>query len=622
MQNVLTVCPYCGSGCGVYLGVEDGVVTGSSPSLGHPIGQGKLCKRGWHAHEFVRSPNRLRQPMVRKGGRLAEVSWQEAISTVASGLGRGPEVAVLGSGRCTNEDNYLLMRLGRQALGTNNVDCVPRAVRAADLAALGRAFGAQATPASQLEIAQADVILVCGSETERENPKVVTSIMEALNAGAALIVISPRQGQLARLARVHLAARPGTEVALIAALADPRATAEAAQGSAVSAEALRDAANLIKQAARPAAIYGGNASHQAGSSAIAEALAALVAGRGMILPLSRYANLQGACDMGLLPHFLTGYQPVADAAIRQKFASAWGGAPPAEPGLPFWRMAGTVKSAYLMGADPMVSSPDPAAAREFLEGLDFLVVQDIFPTEAAGLAQVVLPAASFAEKEGTFTSLDRRVQRVRKAVEPPGQARADWQILCEVAGALGVTFPYGSSPEIMDEIARLTPAYGAISYQRLDADWGMQWAMDGTGRAPQASPAEAPPVQPTPEYPFILSLDTAMGTWEANTMCRQPGTLQRECAILHADFRTAPPVEMHPDTMKELGARPMGQVRLVSAAGVMTAAIRPNPEVPKQVLLVPYYAREQARVVLGEPVTAAEDGAPMFAPRAVKVEMA
>ena len=622
MQNVLTVCPYCGSGCSLYLGVENGVVTSSSPSLGHPFGGGKLCKRGWHAHEFVRSPNRLRTPMVRKGGALVEASWQEAVSAIASGLGRGPEVAVLGSGRCTNEDNYALMRLGRQVLGTNNVDCVPRAVRAADLAALGRAVGAPASSGLQAEIAQADVIVVCGSETEQENPKVVTVIMEALNAGAALITISPRRGQMARLARVHLQARPGTEPAVIAALADPASSAGAAEAAGVSTDALREAAGLLKEASKPAALYGGNASHGAASSAIAEGLAALVAGRGAIYALSRYANLQGACDMGLLPHFLTGYQPVADAQVREKFAAKWGSAPPADPGLPFWRMAGTVKSAYLMGADPIVSAPDPAAARQFLEGLDFLVVADLFLTEAAGLAQVVLPAASFAAKEGTFTSLDRRVQRLRKAVEPPGEARADWQVVCELAGALGTSFPYGSPGEILEEIADLTPAYGEISTQRLEAEWGMQWRLDATGGAPQAGGAEAPPVSTSEEYPFVLALDTTIGTWEANTMCRQPGTLQRESGIVHADYPQAPPVEMNPEAMQDLQARPLTPVRLLTAAGEMTAAIKPNPEVPKGVLLVPYYAREQARAALGEPVATAEDGAPLFAPCAVKVETA
>jgi predicted molibdopterin-dependent oxidoreductase YjgC len=285
-------------------------------------------------------------------------------------------------------------------------------------------------------------------------------------------------------------------------------------------------------------------------------------------------------------------------------------------------MAGTVKSAYLMGADPIVSAPDPAAAREFLEGLDFLVVQDVFLTEAAKAAQVVLPAAAFAEKDGTFTSFDRRVQRVRKAVEPPGEARADWQIVCSIASALGTTFPYGAPAEIMNEVAELTPAYAAVSYERLDADWGMQWMLEGAARAGKAAAPQARPVVTSEQYPCVLSLDTAIGTWEANIMCRQPGTLQRESGIVHADFAAAPPVEMHPDQMKELQARPMARVKIISATGELVAAIKPNPEVPMRVLLMPYYAREQARAVLGEPAAAAEDGAPMFAPCSVRLELA
>ncbi|MBC7234407.1 MAG: formate dehydrogenase subunit alpha [Chloroflexi bacterium] len=654
---VLTTCPFCGCGCGFYLSTVNGKVTGVEPCFTDRVSQGKLCIKGRRAHEFIHSPDRLTTPLVRRNGRLQAASWAEALDLVADELARirnvySPDaIGLLSSAKCTNEENYLMMKLARAVIGTNNVDHCARLCHASTVAGLAAAFGSGAMTNSIPEVADAKCILITGSNTIEQHPLIGSRVLEAKEKGATLIVVDPRETPLSAHADYFLRQRPGTDVAWIngfmhviireglhdQAFIDERTEGfealrqvvaeytpeRVAEITGIPAEALVQAARAYAGAESAMILYSmGITQHTTGTDNVKSVanLAMLTGNLGRpgtgVNPLRGQNNVQGACDMGALPNVYSGYQRVTDAAAREKFERAWGCSLPGEVGLTVVEMMnaaaeGRVRAMYIMGENPMVSDPDIQHVREALEALEFLVVQDIFMSETAALADVVLPGACYAEKEGTFTNTDRTVLRVRKAVDPPGEARPDWQILCEVAGRLAspAGWSYDAPREIMAEIARLTPSYGGISHERLDRGEVLAWPCPtpdspGTpylhkdrfvrGRGLfHAIHYRGSAERPDEEYPFILTTGRTMFHFHTGTMTRRIGLLNYEQPGAY--------VEINPADAEALGVANGETVQVASRRGAIEVAALVSERVPKGVVFIPFHFAEAAANVLTNP---------------------
>ena len=601
-RKTLTVCPYCGVGCMFYLISDGRRLIGVEPSSTHPVSRGSLCVKGWNAFAFVHHPDRLTTPLIRKNGELKPVSWDEALGLVVDRLRSVQQrfgydsVMFASSAKATNEENYLLMKLARAVFKTNNIDHCARLCHSSTVFGLAETFGSGAMTNSIDCIDKAAVIFVIGSNTTEQHPLIGSRILTAASRGVKLIVADNRRIRLARNADIHLRHRNGTDVALLngmmhviiaEGLADQQFIAErtenypalaamvaswtparAAGITGLTTEEIVAAARLFASA-KPAMIcYSmGITQHSHGVDNVrcCAALAMLTGNIGLpgggVNPLRGQNNVQGGCDMGALPDLFSGYQKVADPAVRAKFAQRWGVSDlPENPGLPLTRAMdaaadGKLHGMFIMGENPMLSDPDQAHARHAIENLDFMVVQDIFLSETAALADVVLPAACYAEKEGTFANTDRRVQRVRKAIEPPGIALSDWEIICAIAERAGYSgMRYADASAIMDEIASVTPIYGGISYSRLEP-LGLQWPCPDqdhpgtpilhmkrfTRGLGHFSPTDyrQPVENPDEEFPFVLTTGRTYFHWHTGTMTRRTHLLDRE-------ERTSF-VEIHPD---------------------------------------------------------------------------
>ena len=660
-RSVLTTCPYCGCGCGMHLPVVNGRLERPIPVRTHPLSQGRLCIKGWAAHEHVTSPDRLTRPLVRSEHGLRAASWEEALSLVASRLGgirdeHGPNtLAFLCSAKCTNEENYLLQKLARVVFGTNNIDHCARLCHSPTVAGLATAFGSGAMTNSIPEIEEADCILVTGSNTSENHPLISTRVLRAKRRGSRLIVVDPRRIHLSRFADIYARPRPGTDVAWINGLMhiilaegweDREFIAARTEGlealrakvadyaperveaiTGIEQQQLREIARLYANARRGSIIYAmGITQHVTGTdNVLSLANLAMLTGqvgrRGTgVNPLRGQNNVQGACDTGGLPNVFPGYQPVADPEARAKFGKAWLGEGvhpssvrelPAEPGLTVVEMMsaaaeGSLKAMYVLAENPMLSDPDINHVRAALRNLEFLVVQDIFLTETAELADVVLPGSSFAERDGTVTSTDRSVQRVRKAIGPPGDAQADWEIIARVARACGADgFEHGSPKAVFAEMANLTPIYAGISYDRLESEW-LRWPCrsphdpgtdflhgEGFSRGLGAftpvdyrEPAEVPDEQ----YPFVLTTGRVLFHYHTGSMTRRSPSLDRE---LREGF-----VELNPMDARRLGIAEGGRVRIASRRGTIQIKARLTPAAPEGVLFIPFHFAESAANVL------------------------
>ena len=582
LEVVTTICPYCGCGCQLDLHVRDGRVLKVGSNFDGPANKGSLCAKGRFGYQFIHSADRLKTPLIRDGSSFREASWEEALELVAQRLreiasSHGADaIGVVSSAKATNDENFLLQKLARAVLGTNNIDHCARLCHAPTGSALAAALGGPAATNSFEDMEEARALLVVGSNTTEQHPIAALPMKRLVERGAPLIVVDPRQVELARLATVHLAIRPGADLAVINAMAhvileeglwDRVFVEERTEGFEAMQEAVRRyppevAASiggvdpdLLRRAARiyatsrPASIYYtmGVTQHTSGhQTVLALANLALLTGNlgkpgAGINPLRGQNNVQGACDMGALPNALPGYQSLEDAGTRLKFELAWGRQIPRRPGLtltqifrPERRQA--LRAVYLVGENALLTEPDMTTTEAVLRGLDFMVVQDLFLTETARLAHVVLPAASFAEKDGTFTNTERRVQRIRRAVEPPGQAMADWQIACALSRRLGYAMSYAHPGEIMAEIARLVPIYGGISYARLEAT-SLQWPCPhpdhpGTpilytrrfprGRARFHPVDWVPPDEvPDADFPLVLTSGRTLFQYHTGTMSRR-----------------------------------------------------------------------------------------------------
>lgn len=625
-KPVPTTCGHCGVGCQMYLHVRKGRIVRVTGVEELEPNKGSLCVKGRFGYSHVHDPERLRSPLIRKNGALQEATWDEAFLTVAGKIQRlqkehGPDaMAVLGSSRLTNEENYLIQKFTRTVIGTNNVDHVGRLCSGPSLDGLGAAFGSAAMTNPIADIEKAEVILITGSNTTENHPVLSTYVKRAVTRkGAKLIVVDPRRVPIVTFATTWLRQNPGTDAAWVSGMihviikerlfnepyvmsrtvgiedlkkAVEKYTPEHTESvTGIPREELIQSARLYARAKTASILYADGFTQQTGGTENVKALAnlAMLCGHvgvegGGVNPLQAYNNGQGACDMGVLPTAFTGYQRVADAALRDRMAKAWGARSlPEKPGLNVMEMldaarTGKLKGLYIIGENPIFSEHGLKQVRESLEKLDLLVVQDMFLGEAAKSAHVVLPSASFAEKEGTFTNSERRVQRVRKAVATPGDAREDWRILCDLSYRMGHHMKYENAQAIMTEISQVTPCYTGISYQRLERE-GIPWpctSIDhpGTpclhkkeftcGRGVFQAVKWVPPAElPDKDYPMVLSY--------GRVSCRLRGggiPMEREGA---KSFDQECFLEISVGDARKYGLRDSERVKIISRRGEMEA---------------------------------------------------
>ena len=670
-QEVATICPYCGVGCGMYLGIRDGRIVSVRGDRENPASIGRLCVKGRYGiDEFVHHPERLTTPLIRRNGELTEATWDEALDLVASKLSsyQKDEVAVISSAKCTNEENYILQKFTRAVLGTNNVDHCARLCHAPSVTGLVQTFGSGAMTNSITDIGGAGCILAIGTNTTETHPVIGWEIKKAVRRGTKLIVANPREIHLVRFADVWLRHNPGSDVALLMGmmrvivdegLIDSTFIEKRCENFDAFKEALGDfnldmvervtgvpKAKIIEAARlyatnKPSTIlYAmGITQHSHGTdNVIATANLAMLTGNigkpsTGVNPLRGQNNVQGACDLGALPNVYPGYQAVADPAVREKFEAAWGRSLSPNPGLTLTEIIdsayqGKIKAIYEMGENIVLTEPEAGHAREALKRLEFLVVQDIFLTDTAQLADVVLPATSFAERDGTFTNTDRRVQRVRKAVEPVGDSKPDWWTTCQIAQRMGAQgFDFEHPSQIMEEIASVTPIYGGISYERLEKG-GLQWPCPtqehpgtpvlhtqqftrGRGRF---IPLEYKPSMELPDDNYPLVLTTGRSLFHFHT-----GTMTRKVKGLNV-LRGEELVEINPDDASTLGISDGKLVKVISRRGEVVARAKVTETSPVGVVFMTFHFAESPTNLLTSPALDPVAKIPEFKVCAVRVE--
>lgn len=670
-----TVCPYCGVGCELELGTRGGRLVAARPVLDAPVNKGHLCTKGRYGFDFVHAPDRLLQPQVRGEGAWRPVTWDAALDFCASELKitldrHGPgALGVLGSARATNEEAYLAQKFTRIVLGSNNVDCCARVCHTPSAKALKTMLGAGAGTNSYDDIERARTILVVGANPLECHPIVGARIrQQVLRGRAELIVIDPRQTELAQIARVHLPVRPGTDIPLLNALAHViirenlidrdfvkrRVDGLEAFSASVAAwtperagEICDVASNDICEAARlyarvtPAfCVHGlGVTEHVQGSEGVMALInLALLAGnlgkRGAgVNPLRGQNNVQGAAHMGCDPSILTGSVPIEEG--RALFESVWGIGPPAARGLNLMQMmdeagAGRLKALWVMGYDILATLAQESAIAKALGRLDFLIVQDLFLTETAReFGDVVLPAAASFEKDGTFMNAERRIQRVRRALAPPGACRPDWQIICALAQRIGFgpQFAFTSPDEIWEEIRRVWPEGAGISYARL-AERGIQWPCradhePGTevlhvDRFTSGEKTALRPIEyaPTPErvhaeFPFLLTTGRRLHQFNVGNMSRRTANVQ---------LAPTDTLDLAPDDAHTLRLSSGDVARLRSRYGQTFLPVRLDPAVqPGQAFASFHDPAVRLNAVTG-PYRDALVGAPEYKVTAVSIE--
>jgi len=667
-REVRTTCPYCGVGCQLGLHVKDDTIYRVDAPFEAAPNHGMLCVKGRFGTDFTRHPRRLRRPLIRVNTdqpRLSEpewreASWEEALELVAERLAAivrqsgGDSVAAFACAKATNEENYLLQKLVRAVLGTNNVDHCARLCHAGSVTGLQLAIGSSAMSNSIAEMEHLDTFIVTGSNTTETHPVISNFLKRAVRQnGAQLILIDPRQIELSDFATLWLRQRPGTDVALWQALAQvvveeqlydqafigsrtegfdeycaslADCTPEWAQQiTGVPAEDIRRAARMYAGAGS-AAVYWGmgiSQSTHGTDNTLAIANLALMCGQvgrpGTGLnPLRGQNNVQGCSDSGGLPNVYTAYQRVDDAQVSARFATAWNRPQLSrQPGRTVTELVdaalqGSVRAFFIMGEDPLTSEPNLSHARHALEALDFIVCQDIFLNSTGRAADVVLPSCSFAEKDGTFTNSDRRVQRVRKALEPLGDSRPDWEILCDLArrlearlGQPGAGWDYDGPDQIWEEMRQVTPDFRGITYTRLEEQGGVHWpcpAADHPG-TPYLFEESFPrgrgkfwPLEygteselPDEEYPFILSTGRVLYHWHGGTLSRH-STLDR--------IWPEATVEIHPEDAAQLDIETGDWIEVASRRGAIVLRALVSARSPRGLVFIPFHFVEAAANVL------------------------
>ncbi len=641
LRYVHTTCPYCGVGCGLNLVVSDGKLVGVEPYKRTPINEGKLCPKGMTCWEFVQSPDRLTKPLIKKNGEFVEATWDEALDLVASKFKEtydkyGPKsLGFQVSCRTPNEECYIMQKLARVAFKTNNVDNCARICHGPSVAGLSLSFGSGAATNPFEDVLNADVIFMIGANTIEAHPLVGRRIVQAKKAGKTIIVCDPRYTPTARLADHYVRYNPSTNIALINSIMywiiqqnlhdrefiEKRTTgfeelkktvekyADVESITGVPTERIKEIAQIYGSANNAVIIYClGITELTTGTDNVRSLgnLAMLTGNVGRpgtgVNPLRGQNNVQGACDMGAYPNVYSGYQKCEDDATRKRMEELWGVTGlPGEYGATLIEQINQcgdpIRAMYIFALNPVVSYPDSNHVMRSLEKLDFLVVQDIFMTETAKYADVILPGVSFAEKDGTFTSGERRVNRVRKAVEPPGEARPDWEIFVDLAHRLGLKgFDFNSPEDIWNDVRRVTPSMAGISYERIEKPESLHWpcptvehpgtpilhrekfsSPDGLGHffgidyRPPAEVADA-------EYPFTLMTGRLLFHYHTRTQTGRAKILNHEVPEAYVQINTEDAVR--------LNIKNGEKIRLRGRRGEAEAIARVTDEVGPGVLMM------------------------------------
>ncbi len=663
--EVKTICPYCGVGCSLYLGVRDNKVVSVRGDPEGSANKGSLCVKGRWGYDFLSHSERLTKPLIRipgmargvgQDGKVHEIfreaTWDEALGLAAKKLlelkqNYGPDsIAGLSSAKCTNEDNYVMQKFVRAVLGTNNIDHCARLCHASTVVGGIAAFGQGAMSNSYSDFEKTKLFFVIGSNTTECHPIIGSIIKRRVRSGdAKLIVAEPRAIELSDSAVVRLPHKPGTDVALINGLMHviirdgledkefirertegfdelrqlvERYTPEAVEAiTGVRRADIEAAARLFAEVKSACILYGmGITQHTTGTDNVKSVANLLLLTGNMgregtgFSPLRGQNNVQGACDMGALPNVYPGYQAVADPAIREKFETAWGCKLSDHPGVTVTEIAnavlqGDIKGLYVMGENPLLSEPNLEHFRQALEKVELLIVQDIFVSDTAWMADIVFPAAAFAEKDGTFTNTERRIQRIRQAVLPPGKAKPDWEIISALVGKIGKPFGYQTASQIMEEIASLTPIYGGIRFDRLDHG-GLQWPCPDTshpgtsflyqdgfarGRGRFHAVDYFPPAESiSKKYPLVLTTGRILEHWHSGTMSRRANVLN--------ELYPNGVVEMSPSDAAKLKLTEGDLVVVTSKRGRLEAPVHVTEKSPPGVIFMSFHWREAAANIL------------------------
>jgi len=687
-----SICPFCGVGCQVSIKAKDGRIRAIN-GLNGPANEGRLCVKGRFGYDYITHPHRLTRPLIRRDDAPAkglnvdpanplthfrEATWDEALDVAAGGLAAlraqhgGRAIAGFGSAKCTNEEAYLFQRLIREGFGHNNVDHCTRLCHASSVAALIENIGSGAVTATFNEIEHADVALVIGCNPVENHPVAATFFKQFTRRGGKLIVMDPRGVALGAHASHRVKFRPGTDVAMLNAIMHvivaenledsdyiARHTtnweAQKAHLAAfppekmapicgVPAETLREVARVFARGKAGMIFWGMGVSQHIHGTDNARALIALALMTGNVgkpgaglHPLRGQNNVQGASDAGLIPMFLPDYQSVTDNTLRGNFSALWNGATfSPEKGLTVVEImdaihAGDIRGMYIQGENPAMSDPDVAHARAALAKLEHLVVQDIFLTETANYADVILPASAFAEKWGTVTNTNRQVQMGRAAVPLPGQARADWQILIDMANRLGLNWNFTHPREVFAEMKKGMKSLDNITWERLlhesvtypthgpdDPGQAIVFAEgyptpDGRARfAP--TDVRAPDEAPDADYPMILTTGRQLEHWHTGSMTRRARVLDR--------IEPEANCSLNPRTLERLGIAPGGAVRLTTRRGAITTMARADRAVAEDMVFLPFAYVEAAANLLTNPALDPVGKIPEFKFAAVRVEKA
>jgi formate dehydrogenase major subunit len=629
-RTVTTTCAYCGVGCSFVAEIKGNTVVRMVPNKDGHANHGHSCVKGRFAFGYTAHPDRITKPMIRQTihDRWKEVSWEEAIRHVAAEFKRIQathgkySIGAITSSRCTNEETFLVQKLVRAAFGNNNVDTCARVCHSPTGYGLKTTFGTSAGTQAFDSVEQADVIVIIGANPTDAHPVFASQMKRRLRDGARLIVADPRAIDLIRTpphieASFHLQLLPGTNVALIDALAhtivteglandafanercDPEeyrawkefvaqakyAPEEVEKLTGVPADAIRGAARLYAAGPNSAIYYGlGVTEHSQGSTMVI-GMANLAMATGNIgregvgvNPLRGQNNVQGSCDMGSFPHELSGYRHISDANVRALFEKDWGVTLDPEPGLRIPNMFdaaidGSYKAMYIQGEDVAQSDPNTQHIEHAMSAMECVVVQDLFLNETAKFAHVFLPGSTFLEKDGTFTNAERRIQLVRKAI-PPLAGKADWEVTMEISNAMGYPMHYGHPSEIMDEIARLTPTFAGVSFERLEKLGSIQWPCND--KAPEGTPTMhiggfvrgkgrfvlteyvASDEHTTRKYPLILTTGRILSQYNVGAQTRRT-----ENVVWHEEDV----LEIHPHDAEYRGITDGAWVSVTSRAG-------------------------------------------------------
>lgn len=668
-KAVPSVCPYCGVGCQLNYNVRDGKIVSVTGRDG-PANENRLCVKGRFGFDYIHHDGRLTVPLIRREGvakgdvdgldpmnpmtHFREATWEEALDLAAGGLKSirdkqgGEALAGFGSAKGSNEEAYLFQKLVRTGFGTNNVDHCTRLCHASSVAALMETVGSGAVSAPFTEAVNAEVVIVIGSNPSVNHPVAATYFKQAAKQGTKLIVIDPRGQALRRYASHMLMQKPGSDVSLLNAMMHviveeglydqdyidrytegfqqmkdhlQAYTPEAmAPICGIDPDTLREVARLFATARSAMVFWGMGISQHIHGTDNARCLISLVLMTGQVgrpgtglHPLRGQNNVQGASDAGLIPMVFPDYQPVGDDAVRAKFEDLWDHKLDPEPGLTVVEITdamydGKIQGLYVMGENPAMSDPNVSHARTALSRLDMLVVQDLFITETAAYADVILPASAWPEKSGTVTNTNRQVQMGRPAVSPPGDARQDIWIIQEMATRLGLDWQYGGVADVFDEMRQAMPSIAGITWDRLMADSAVTYPCENEGDPgepviftdgfPIAGgrgkfvPADIipPDEQPDRDYPFVLTTGRILEHWHTGSMTRRASALdalEPEAVVL-----------VSPDDLHNLGIKAGERVQVSSRRGVIKITARADGTIPRGLIFIPFCFAEAAANLL------------------------